>query len=110
MGLGVALKPRGWAPTLTGPAARRWGDTWSGRALLDCAQGLQMPHVGPEPPARLPVLQVFKNSLTTLPMGGGKGGSDFDPKGALRALRALRAPWAGQMGLGRQGGHLGEAK
>jgi glutamate dehydrogenase (NADP+) len=25
--------------------------------------------------------QVFKNSLTTLPMGGGKGGSDFDPKG-----------------------------
>ena len=25
--------------------------------------------------------QVYKNSLTTLPMGGGKGGSDFDPKG-----------------------------
>ncbi len=25
--------------------------------------------------------QVLKNSLTTLPMGGGKGGSDFDPKG-----------------------------
>jgi glutamate dehydrogenase (NADP+) len=25
--------------------------------------------------------QVFKNSLTSLPMGGGKGGSDFDPKG-----------------------------
>ena len=25
--------------------------------------------------------QVFKNSLTTLPMGGGKGGSNFDPKG-----------------------------
>ena len=25
--------------------------------------------------------QVFKNSLTTLPMGGGKGGSDFDPSG-----------------------------
>ena len=25
--------------------------------------------------------QCFKNSLTTLPMGGGKGGSDFDPKG-----------------------------
>ena len=24
--------------------------------------------------------QVFKNSLTTLPLGGGKGGSDFDPK------------------------------
>ncbi len=28
--------------------------------------------------------QVFKNSLTTLPMGGGKGGSDFDPKGQER--------------------------
>ncbi|MFC1568891.1 NADP-specific glutamate dehydrogenase [bacterium] len=28
--------------------------------------------------------QVFKNSLTTLPMGGGKGGSDFDPKGKSR--------------------------
>ena len=27
--------------------------------------------------------QVFKNSLTTLPMGGGKGGSDFDPKGQI---------------------------
>jgi glutamate dehydrogenase (NADP+) len=25
--------------------------------------------------------QTFKNSLTTLPMGGGKGGADFDPKG-----------------------------
>ncbi|MBQ2485613.1 MAG: NADP-specific glutamate dehydrogenase, partial [Candidatus Methanomethylophilus sp.] len=25
--------------------------------------------------------QIFKNSLTTLPIGGGKGGSDFDPKG-----------------------------
>ena len=39
------------------------------------------------PTVRLGVLkflafeQVFKNSLTTLPMGGGKGGSDFDPKG-----------------------------
>lgn len=29
--------------------------------------------------------QVFKNSLTTLPMGGGKGGSDFDPKGKSNA-------------------------
>ncbi len=28
--------------------------------------------------------QVFKNALTTLPMGGGKGGSDFDPKGKSR--------------------------
>lgn len=25
--------------------------------------------------------QIFKNALTTLPLGGGKGGSDFDPKG-----------------------------
>jgi glutamate dehydrogenase (NADP+) len=33
--------------------------------------------------------QVFKNALTTLPMGGGKGGSDFDPKGKsdLEVLR-----------------------
>jgi len=29
----------------------------------------------------LAIEQVFKNALTTLPMGGGKGGSDFDPKG-----------------------------
>ena len=29
--------------------------------------------------------QVFKNSLTTLPMGGGKGGADFDPKGRTDA-------------------------
>lgn len=29
--------------------------------------------------------QVFKNSLTTLPMGGGKGGSDFNPKGRSEA-------------------------
>jgi glutamate dehydrogenase (NADP+) len=29
--------------------------------------------------------QTFKNSLTTLPMGGGKGGSDFDPKGKSEA-------------------------
>jgi glutamate dehydrogenase (NADP+) len=32
--------------------------------------------------------QVFKNSLTTLPMGGGKGGSDFDPKGKSDAASA----------------------
>ena len=30
-------------------------------------------------------LQVFKNSLTTLPLGGGKGGSDFNPKGKSEA-------------------------
>src|SRR5690606_1520955 len=29
--------------------------------------------------------QVFKNALTTLPMGGGNGGSDFDPKGTSNA-------------------------
>jgi len=29
--------------------------------------------------------QIFKNSLTTLPMGGGKGGSDFDPRGKSNA-------------------------
>ncbi len=29
--------------------------------------------------------QIFKNSLTTLPLGGGKGGSDFDPKGKSNA-------------------------
>ena len=34
--------------------------------------------------------QVFKNSLTGLPIGGGKGGSDFDPKGKSdREIRAL---------------------
>ena len=31
--------------------------------------------------------QCFKNSLTTLPMGGGKGGSDFDPKGKSEVMR-----------------------
>nr|AQQ75017.1 hypothetical protein [uncultured bacterium] len=37
--------------------------------------------------------QVFKNSLTTLPMGGGKGGSDFDPKGKsdLNIMRFCQA-------------------
>jgi glutamate dehydrogenase (NADP+) len=33
--------------------------------------------------------QIFKNSLTTLPMGGGKGGSDFDPKGKSTRGHAL---------------------
>ena len=34
--------------------------------------------------------QIFKNSLTTLPMGGAKGGSDFDPKvSSLRGLKQL---------------------
>jgi glutamate dehydrogenase/leucine dehydrogenase len=37
--------------------------------------------------------QVFKNSLTTIPMGGGKGGSDFDPKGKsdLEVMRFCQA-------------------
>ncbi len=37
--------------------------------------------------------QTFKNSLTTLPMGGGKGGSDFDPKGKsdLEVMRFTQA-------------------
>ncbi|HDR1272222.1 TPA: NADP-specific glutamate dehydrogenase [Pasteurella multocida] len=40
--------------------------------------------------------QIFKNALTTLPMGGGKGGSDFDPKGksdgeVMRFCQALMA-------------------
>jgi glutamate dehydrogenase (NADP+) len=37
--------------------------------------------------------QVFKNSLTTLPLGGGKGGSDFDPKGKsdLEVMRFCQA-------------------
>lgn len=37
--------------------------------------------------------QVFKNSLTSLPMGGGKGGSDFDPKGKsdLKVMRFCQA-------------------
>src|SRR5512146_3168910 len=37
--------------------------------------------------------QVFKNSLTTLPMGGGKGGSDFDPKGKsdMKIMRFCQA-------------------
>ena len=40
--------------------------------------------------------QIFKNALTTLPMGGAKGGSDFDPKGksdaeVMRFCQALMA-------------------
>ena len=42
--------------------------------------------------------QTFKNSLTTLPMGGGKGGSDFSPRGksnaaVLRFVQALMLEW-----------------
>ena len=35
--------------------------------------------------------QTFKNALTTLPMGGGKGGSDFDPKGRVPAKSCASA-------------------
>ena len=34
--------------------------------------------------------QTFKNSLTTLPMGGGKGGSDFSPRGSCGVISALK--------------------
>ena len=34
--------------------------------------------------------QIFKNSLTTLPMGGGKGGSDFNPKGKEISNEVMR--------------------
>ncbi len=67
--------------------------------------------------------QIFKNSLTTLPMGGGKGGSDFDPKGKsdneimrfcqsfMMELHALIGPEtdvpAGDIGVGgREIGYL----
>ena len=47
--------------------------------------------------------QIFKNALTTLPMGGGKGGSDFDPKGKSDA-EVMRFCQALMVGLYR---HLG---
>ena len=39
--------------------------------------------------------QIFKNSLTSLPMGGGKGGADFDPNGRSdnEIMRFCRASW-----------------
>ena len=39
--------------------------------------------------------QIFKNSLTTLPMGGAKGGSDFDPK--VSGLHGLEQLWSAQL-------------
>src|SRR5690606_29526053 len=47
--------------------------------------------------------QTFKNALTTLPMGGGKGGSDFDPKGksdgeVMRFCQALMLDLHRQLG------------
>ena len=66
--------------------------------------------------------QVFKNSLTTLPMGGGKGGADFDPKGrsdaeVMRFCQAFMAELfrhigedtdvpAGDIGVGATGNRL----
>ena len=63
--------------------------------------------------------QTFKNSLTSLPMGGGKGGSDFDPKGksdaeVMRFCQAFMSELyrhigadvdvpAGDIGVGRAG-------
>ncbi len=41
--------------------------------------------------------QIFKNSLTTLPMGGAKGGSDFDPKGKCRDHAFLPGLHAGTL-------------
>ena len=41
--------------------------------------------------------QIFKNALTTLPMGGGKGGSDFDPKG--KSNREVMAFCQSSLGL-----------
>ena len=48
--------------------------------------------------------QVFKNSLTTLPMGGGKGGSDFNPKGKSDA-EVMRFCQSFMMELWRHIGH-----
>lgn len=49
--------------------------------------------------------QTFKNALTTLPMGGGKGGSDFDPKGksegeVMRFCQALMTETVSPPGRG----------
>jgi glutamate dehydrogenase (NADP+) len=57
------------------------------RIQMNCAIGPYKGGLRFHPSVNLGILkflafeQVFKNSLTTLPMGGGKGGSDFDPKG-----------------------------
>src|SRR5581483_10403917 len=55
--------------------------------------------------------QVFKNALTTLPLGGAKGGSDFDPKGRsnaeVRRFGQHRDVPAGDIGVGgREIGYL----
>ncbi len=46
--------------------------------------------------------QTFKNALTTLPMGGGKGGSDFDPKGKSEG-EVMRLPGADDRALSSSG-------
>ena len=57
------------------------------RVQFNCAIGPYKGGLRFHPSVNLGILkflgfeQIFKNSLTTLPMGGGKGGSDFDPKG-----------------------------
>ena len=57
------------------------------RIQMNCAIGPYKGGLRFHPTVNLGILkflafeQTFKNSLTTLPMGGGKGGSDFDPKG-----------------------------
>ena len=57
------------------------------RVQFNSAIGPYKGGLRPHPSVTLGILeflgfeQIFKNSLTTLPMGGGKGGSDFDPKG-----------------------------
>src|SRR5947207_13933287 len=57
------------------------------RIQMNCAIGPYKGGLRFHPTVNLGILkflafeQVFKNALTTLPMGGGKGGSDFDPKG-----------------------------
>ncbi len=69
------------------------------RIQMNCAIGPYKGGLRFHPSVNLSILkflafeQVFKNSLTTLPMGGGKGGSDFDPKGKsdLEVMRFCQA-------------------
>ena len=69
------------------------------RIEMNCAIGPYKGGLRFHPSVNLGILkflafeQVFKNSLTTLPMGGGKGGSDFDPKGKsdLKIMRFCQA-------------------
>src|SRR5262245_45309317 len=62
-------------------------NAWQKRIQMNCAIGPYKGGLRFHPSVNLSILkflafeQVFKNALTTLPMGGGKGGSDFDPHG-----------------------------